>query len=72
MTINRKVSSRELRRRLQADSALLRDQAAPAIGSLLHNDQVTQKRVQALEARVTAFQSMGWTQRLMWVLRGTV
>jgi hypothetical protein len=65
MTHPRKPSARELRRVLGA--------AAPTIGMLANNDQVTQQRIIALEAKVEvldAFREMSFMQRLGWMFRG--
>lgn len=62
----KRVSGRELRRRLNAESALLRDKAVPAIGDL-------HQRVVVIESRlggVGALLSRGFIGRLRWLLRG--
>lgn len=68
---NKKVSGRELRRKLNADSAWMGTQVAPAINQLLRNEQVTQRRIMALEADVDAFHALTFWQRLRWLCVGT-
>ncbi len=62
MTINRKVSARELRRQLAAE--------AENASAALQNEQLTRMRVEALEQAVAAWWSMSFWQRLRWLVRG--
>lgn len=65
MTINRKVSGRELRRKLAADGEV----AAVA----LNNEQLTRQRVDALESGLNYLASVlgrGFCGRLRWLIRG--
>lgn len=63
MSLNRKVSARELRRHLAAEASLTHSQIVPAVNHLI-------EKVQALEERASAFRAMTFWQRLMWLCRG--
>jgi hypothetical protein len=64
-TINRKVSARELRRKLQAE--------AEVAAAALQNEQVTRQRVKGLEAGIEYLASVlgrGFWGRLRWLALG--
>ena len=66
---NAKVSGRELRRRLNQESAYLGSQIGPAVNQLLHNDQITQQKITALETWKDGQPRTFW-QRLRWLFTG--
>lgn len=64
--MKKRVSHRELRR-------VLGSGVPQTVGQLAHNDQVTQQRILALEARADqaeAFRALSFWQRVKWMLRG--
>lgn len=65
MTINRKVSGRELRRTLAADGELAR--------AAVVNEELTRQRVDNLESGLTYLASVlgrGFWGRVSWLVRG--
>lgn len=67
---NRKVSSRELRRQLNHESALLERELVPAVQSLLNNDRVSQAKITALETWRRTLEARTFWQRLRDLVRG--
>lgn len=68
ISLNHRVSSRELRRKLNSDTALLHDQIVPAINQLLENDRVTQQKITRLETGKT----LTWRERWAFLRYGTL
>lgn len=51
MSINRKVSARELRRQMAAQGSIVEDGLIPSVRALLANEQQIIAKIEALEAR---------------------
>lgn len=69
----KRVSGRELRRRLNAETAFLQEKAVPAINTALVNVGAVAERVTTLESRVNgvgALLARGFWGRLRWLVLG--
>lgn len=68
-----KLSSRELRRRLNAEAAFVTEQVAPSVNAALQNEQVTRQRVERLEGWAAVAEGIltrGFLGRLRWLVTG--
>ncbi len=68
--INRKVSARELRRRLNTDAELTHAQIVPAVNHLLGTVEALERRMAAVEIQRLSEQAWTRWQRLRWLCTG--
>lgn len=71
MNGQRKVSGREIRRRLNSSESFITGEVAPAVRQLLHNQAVAKQKIDALETAQAAWLALTCWQRLRWIVTGS-